>query len=417
MLTLTIQKASGTALLRMQKHCPHAKKTNKPPDFHGGRPQRKEEKHMKKLIAVALAAAVAVSLVACGRVQIDSISLPESQLLNKGDTIQLMPEFGSEKTQDTEKIAAASEKLTLEWSSSDENVATVDATGLVTAVAAGEADITAKIADTEISATCTVTVEVPVDGVTAPESLEFTEGEEGKALDAKINPEDATNVMLKYESSDEAVATVDENGVVTPVAAGECVIKTSVVSASDTNAEAEDKAVVVDAATEENVDATQAEPTSEDAAQVDATAEDAVPTEDSQDKPQDKPMEDVIASAETKVTVKAAEVKAEATNKTLNNKSTSTSSTSHAQPAPSQSGTTSTPSQTTTSTPSSSKSTPAPNPAPAPEPAPAPVPAPAPEPSTPSGDNTASDRADAGEIIEGGGTSEGNGEESTLLPD
>ena len=355
---------------------------------------------MKKLIAVALAAAVAVSLVACGRVQIDSISLPESQLLNKGDTIQLMPEYGSEKTEDAEKVAQAAEKLTLEWSSSDESVATVDATGLVTAVAAGEADITAKIADTEISVTCTVTVEVPVDGVTAPESLEFTEGDGGKNLDAEITPEDATNVLLKYESSDEAVATVDENGVVTPVAAGECVIKTSVVSASDANAEAEDKAVAVDAAAEENTDATQAEPTSED----------AVSTEDSQDKPQ----EDVIASAETKVTVKAAEVKAESTNKTSNNKGATSSSTSHAQPAPSQSGTTSTPSQSTT-TPSQSGSTvnptPAqPAPAPAPEPAPAPVPdpAPAPAPEPAPGGNINEGTGRDNNVIEGGGTSEGN---------
>lgn len=367
---------------------------------------------MKKLIAVALAAAVAVSLVACGKVSIDTVGLPESQVLNKGDAIQLMPEYGSEKTEDAEKIAKASEKLTLEWSSSDESVASVDATGLVTAVAAGEADITAKIADTEISATCTVKVEVPVDAVTAPENLEFTEGDEGKSLDAKITPEDATNVMLKYESSDEAVATVDENGVVTPVAAGECVIKTSVVSASDANAEAEDKAVVVDAATEENVDATQAEPTSEDAAQVDATAEDAVPTEDSQDKPKDKPMEDVIASAETKVVVKAAEVKAEVTtNKTSNNKGAASSSTSHAQPAPSQSGTTSTPSQSTT-TPSQSGSTVNPTPAqpaPAPQPQPAPAPEPAPVPDPAPGGNINEGTGRDNSIIEGGGDFDHNG--------
>ena len=345
---------------------------------------------MKKLIAVALAAAVAVSLVACGRVQIDSISLPESQLLNKGDTIQLMPEFGSEKTQDTEKIAAASEKLTLEWSSSDENAATVDATGLVTAVAAGEADITAKIADTEISATCTVTVEVPVDGVTAPESLEFTEGDGSKNLDAKITPEDATNVALRYESSDEAVATVDENGVVTPVAAGECVIKTSVVSASDTNAEAEDKAVV-DAADEETADETQA-----------------------------------IASAETKVTVKAAEVKNDATtnktsagkttgmNNTQNGKANVPANNTHGQPAPSQS--TTTPSQSG-STVNPTPAQPAPAPAPQPQPDPAPAPAPEPEPSKPSGENTASGRADAGEIIEGGGDFDHDGADAELDDD
>lgn len=36
-----------------------------------------------------------------------------------------------------------------------------------------------------------------------------------------MTPEDATDVKLAYESSDENVATVDENGVVTAVADGE----------------------------------------------------------------------------------------------------------------------------------------------------------------------------------------------------
>lgn len=319
---------------------------------------------MKKLLALLVTAVLAVSLVACGRVKIDGITLPESQILNKGDSIQLTPAFASEKEKNEDKIAKAAEKLTLEWSSSDENVATVDATGLVTAVAAGEADITAKIADTEISATCTVTVEVPVDGVTAPESLEFTEGDEGKALDAKINPEDATNVVLRYESSDEAVATVDENGVVTPVAAGECVIKTSVVSASDAKAEAEDQAVV-DAADEKTADEAQA-----------------------------------IASAETKVTVKAAAVKASTgMNSTPNGKANVPANNAPGQPAPSQS----------TTTPSQSGSTVNQTPA---QPAPAPAPEPEPAPGGNINEGTGRDNS----IIEGGGSFENSGDDSTQAP-
>ncbi|MEG2843257.1 MAG: Ig-like domain-containing protein, partial [Ruthenibacterium sp.] len=46
-------------------------------------------------------------------------------------------------------------------------------------------------------------------------------------LDAKITPEDATGVKLRYESSDEKVATVDETGQVTAVGTGECVITTT----------------------------------------------------------------------------------------------------------------------------------------------------------------------------------------------
>lgn len=329
---------------------------------------------MKKLLALLVTAVLAVSLVACGRVKINGMTLPESQILNKGDSIQLTPAFASEKEKNEDKIAKAAEKLTLEWATSDEAVATVDETGLVTAVGAGEADITAKIHDTEITAVCAITVEIKADGVNAPEAMEFTVGDEGKSLDAKIQPEDATNVMLRYESSDENIATVDENGVVTPVAAGECTIKTSVVSASDAKAEAEGQAVA-DAADEETADEAQA-----------------------------------IASAETKVTVKAAEVKNEATtNKASTGKANVPANNAPGQPAPSQS----------TTTPSQSGSTVNPTPvqpAPAPAPDPAPAPAPDPEPSKPSGENTASGRADAGEIIEGGGTSEGNGGDATTAP-
>lgn len=328
---------------------------------------------MKKLIAVALVAAVAVSLVACGSVKIDGMTLPESQILNKGDSIQLTPAFASEKEKNEDKIAKAAEKLALEWTSSNEEIATVDETGLVTAVGAGEADITAKIHDTEITAVCAITVEIKADGVNAPEAMEFTVGDEGKSLDAKITPEDATNVMLRYESSDENIATVDENGVVTPVAAGECTIKTSVVSASDAKAEAEGQAVV-DAADEETADEAQA-----------------------------------IASAETKVTVKAAAVKNKATtNKASTGKANVPANNAPGQPAPSQS----------TTTPSQSGSTvnPAPaQPAPAPEPAPAPVPDPEPEPAPGGNINEGTGRDNS--IIEGGGTDEGNGEGGTLMPD
>ena len=57
-------------------------------------------------------------------------------------------------------LAKAASKLTVEWTSSDESVATVDATGMVVAVSAGEADITASVTDSEMSAVCKVTVKV-----------------------------------------------------------------------------------------------------------------------------------------------------------------------------------------------------------------------------------------------------------------
>ena len=49
------------------------------------------------------------------------------------------------------------------WSSSDESIATVDEEGNVTAVKEGQATITAKVENTDLTATCTVNVKKPVE--------------------------------------------------------------------------------------------------------------------------------------------------------------------------------------------------------------------------------------------------------------
>ncbi len=66
---------------------------------------------------------------------------------------------------------------------------------------------------------------VAVTGVTLDkETLELTVGEGTAQLVATIAPEGATDTRLVWLSSDEKVATVDENGVVTPVGEGEATI-------------------------------------------------------------------------------------------------------------------------------------------------------------------------------------------------
>ena len=89
---------------------------------------------------------------------------------------------------------------------------------------AGTATITATAADgSEKYDTCTVTVTQPVTGVTLDQtSLTLTEGETG-TLTATVQPENATNKNVTWESSDTSVATV-ANGVVTAVGAGTATI-------------------------------------------------------------------------------------------------------------------------------------------------------------------------------------------------
>ena len=208
-------------------------------------------KKIAKLVGIMLAMALAVSLVGCG-VDITSVGLPTDIVMEKGETQQLNIEYGAKDEVTEEKISEAASKLKLEWTSSNDEVATVDEIGLVTAVGAGEADITVSVADANISSSTHIKVVISPTGVDVPNTLELvTNGENSKNLDAKLVPEDATEVRLAYKSSDENVATVDANGTVTAVADGECVITTYVTADIPATAVADEKAVVIgDAASE-----------------------------------------------------------------------------------------------------------------------------------------------------------------------
>lgn len=220
------------------------------------------------ILAVVAAAAMALSLVGCG-VKITNIAVPESAMVEKGESITLPVVYGTddapavtpetaatgESAATDEKVAKAAEKLTIEWTSSDESVATVDETGTVTAVAAGEANVTASVKDADIAASTHIKVVVTPTGVAAPESIDLvTNGENTKDLDAKLVPADATDVKLAYESSDESVATVDETGKVTAVANGECTITTYVTAKTEDAEASELSAVAVEAADSEEID-------------------------------------------------------------------------------------------------------------------------------------------------------------------
>ena len=116
----------------------------------------------------------------------------------------------------TRSPAFTDDKLT--WTSSDENVATVAENGEVTALGVGKSTITATINSEagSIAATCEVTVlPIEVAGVAfASEEIKLNEGGTA-ALRVTIEPENATDQSLTWKSSDEAVATVNENGIVT----------------------------------------------------------------------------------------------------------------------------------------------------------------------------------------------------------
>ena len=124
------------------------------------------------------------------------------------------------------------------WKSSNEAVATVDANGKVTAVAVGEATITATTADgSNKSATCKVTV---TSTWATSITLDYTEYEIVEKSDfqltATILPELTTNKGVVWSSSDMWVASVDENGLVRAYSVGEAVITATTADGSNLSA-------------------------------------------------------------------------------------------------------------------------------------------------------------------------------------
>ena len=124
------------------------------------------------------------------------------------------------------------------WSSSDENVATVNS-GVVHAVRAGEADIIATTKDGGLSKSCHVAVTCDVAAVRLAEHTVVLKIGESRTLTATVLPERATNKAIKWASADQTKATVSAAGVVVAVAPG--TVEVSVVS--------EDNASAVDACT------------------------------------------------------------------------------------------------------------------------------------------------------------------------
>lgn len=110
------------------------------------------------------------------------------------------------------------------WTSSDNNIVTVDNSGIVTAVNGGTATITVTTEDGSFTDTCEVTVIVPVTGVSLNKTTTSLNVNETETLVATITPENATNKNVTWTSSDETIATVDNAGLVKMIKDGKATI-------------------------------------------------------------------------------------------------------------------------------------------------------------------------------------------------
>lgn len=119
---------------------------------------------------------------------------------------------------------APEDSYKLTFTSSDENVATVDEKGLVEAVALSDKPVTVTATLEYLGKTytdsCEVLVIVPPESVKMESKAQTLQIGETTQLSASVQPEKASIKTMIWFSPDESVATVDENGVVTAVGEG-----------------------------------------------------------------------------------------------------------------------------------------------------------------------------------------------------
>lgn len=120
------------------------------------------------------------------------------------------------------------------WSSNNEKVATVDENGIVTACSTGTATIIVTSKSNEkIKARCKVYVSTLITEIELDKSSLNMYVEDNVQLHATFTPEQVDNTRLKWSSSDESVALVSDNGVVSAKQAGEVAISVETTDGSN----------------------------------------------------------------------------------------------------------------------------------------------------------------------------------------
>ncbi|KAB7790193.1 alpha-L-fucosidase [Bifidobacterium leontopitheci] len=147
-------------------------------------------------------------------------TVPVESVTVKGDAAMTV---GGEQTLTATVTPENATDKTVTWSTSDAAVATVDGSGVVTAVAPGTVTITATAGGKSGSLTITVSDKapetVPVQSVTVTGDKTMTVGGE-QTLTATVTPADATDKTVTWKSSDVSVATVNADGKVVANKAG-----------------------------------------------------------------------------------------------------------------------------------------------------------------------------------------------------
>lgn len=147
-------------------------------------------------------------------VEVKSITIPDNISLLLGESYTFSP-----------IISDVGATTSLTWSCNNQSVVSLDNTGTVTGLMVGSAIIICT-ASNGVSAQCHITVNpIMVNNITLDtDQAEMTIGEKLQLLPT-VTPDNATNKNVIWSSTNDNVAIVNENGLVTAVGSGACQIK------------------------------------------------------------------------------------------------------------------------------------------------------------------------------------------------
>lgn len=160
-------------------------------------------------------------------IHINSVVINElDDEFTRGDEFKFSASYTPENTTDENK--------TVEWSSSNTDVGTIDQEGNFVTLKEGTTTITAKIGNIKAEREVTVIENHVDDFKLLQEEGEVLNIGNTQKLVTVVNPENCTDAYtIKYSSSDEAIATVDENGNVTALKDGKVVITATLTTEYD----------------------------------------------------------------------------------------------------------------------------------------------------------------------------------------
>ena len=154
------------------------------------------------------------------QIKATTASLDKTELtINKGAAAQL-------------NLSVTPENFTdiVDWKSTDTNIVTVSDNGVVKAVGIGTATVKVTVGD--VSTTCKVTVLQPVTGINLNKSSLTMDALGTFQMTASVYPDGANDKRITWSSSDPAIASVDENGLVTALKKGTATITAAAMDGS-----------------------------------------------------------------------------------------------------------------------------------------------------------------------------------------